>query len=134
MDTLTDREFEQAFRECLLPVTHFDHEAHLRLAWIHLKQYGLEIALENICTQLTAFVAHHGADDKYNTTLTVASIQMIHHFMGNSKAGHFPGFLTEFPQLKTNFKGLINSHYSMDIFNSEEAKARYLEPDILPFD
>ena len=42
--------------------------------------------------------------------------------------------MIEFPRLKNNFRELISSHYGFDIYNSEKAKMKYLEPDLLPFD
>ncbi len=130
---LSDEQFEMEFRDCNIPPTNFNHEAHLRLAWIHIKKYGVEIAIEHICDQLTAYVAHVGAKDKYNATLTIASIKMVDHFMRKTTSDNFQDFILEFPQLKSNFKGLIGSHYAMDIFNSEEAKKTYIEPDLSPF-
>jgi len=130
---LSDTQFETQFRDCTLPVSLFSHEAHLRLAWIHINKYGLINATKNICKQLTNYVIKTGALDKYNATVTVASVKMINHFMGKSKSDSFQNFILEFPELKLNFKGLISNHYSSDIFNLEKAKANYLEPDLLGF-
>ncbi|TMU55338.1 hypothetical protein [Flagellimonas algicola] len=131
---LSDNAFEIAFENCKVPPSQFNHEAHLRLAWIHIQKYALETAIGNVCTQLRTYVEHLGATDKYNTTLTVASIKMVNHFMGKSNSNNFPDFMIEFPQLKTRFKELIGAHYAVDIFNSEQAKKKYMEPDLLPFD
>lgn len=131
---LTDSEFEQQFNSCELDPTLFTHEGHLRLAFIHIGKYGQEQANKNFCGQLAAYVTHLGAIDKYNATLTVAAVKTVFHFMQKSKAYDFMGFITEFPQLKFEFKRLIQSHYDFDIFNSEKAKKTYLEPNLLPFD
>ncbi|WP_422349344.1 hypothetical protein [Flagellimonas sp.] len=131
---LSDNEFEIVFGNCEVPPSQFNHEAHLRLAWIHIKKYGLETAIGNVCAQLGTYVQHLGATDKYNVTLTVASVKMVSHFMGTSNSDNFPDFMLEFPQLKNGFKELLGAHYSMDIFNSKEAKKKYVEPDLLPFD
>lgn len=131
---LSDNEFEIAFRNCAVPPSQFNHEAHLRLAWIHIKNYGPDTAIENICNQLNTYVEYLGAEDKYNTTLTVASVKMVNHFMDKSKSDTFLCFMKEFPHLKTCFRELIGAHYSMDIFTSKKAKKGYLEPDLIPFD
>ncbi len=130
----TDADFVQQFISCELDPTVFSHEAHLRLAWINIDQHGIEKAIESIQTQLKKFVEFVGATDKYNKTLTIASMKAVYHFMLKSKADNFKDFIIEFPQLKNNFKGLISTHYSFDVFNLEEAKAEYLEPDLMPFD
>ncbi len=131
---LSDTQFEQQFKACKLDPTLFSHEAHLRLAYIHIGKYGHDQAIKNICGQLVAFVTHLGANDKYNTTLTVAAVKAVYHFMLKSKTTEFKRFIAEFPQLKYDFKGLMQSHYDFDIFNSQKAKKTLLEPNLLPFD
>ncbi len=130
---LTDLAFEKQFETCKLDVSMFSHEAHLRLAWIHITKYGLQQAEENIQKQLQNFVAHVGATDKYNKTVTIAAIKAVAHFMKKTTATNFEGFILEFPQLKNSFKTLINSHYSVDVFNSKRAKNMFITPDLAPF-
>lgn len=131
---LSDAEFEKQFISCELNPEIFSHEAHLRLAWINIKKYGVKKAEINIQDQLIEYVKSLGAESKYNTTLTLAAIKAVHHFMLKSKSDNFQGFIIEFPRLKYNFKELMSCHYGFDIYNSESAKLRFLEPDLLPFD
>ncbi|MEL6824148.1 MAG: hypothetical protein AAFP70_20510 [Calditrichota bacterium] len=131
---LSDAEFIQQFSDLTLNPSLFTHEAHLRLAWIHLKLFGEEAAITTICEEIRCFATHHGAPDKYNETVTVAAIKAVYHFRQKSKSDTFAEFITEFPRLKNNFKELMAFHYKMDIYNSPEARKRYLEPDLLPFD
>jgi hypothetical protein len=130
---LSDGLFEEQFQHCKLNPALFNHEAHLRLAWIHVTKYGADKAIENITSQLCSFVVSLGAIDKYNKTLTVAAIKAVNHFIGKSHTDNFAGFIQEFPRLKFNFRELMESHYQVDIFTSEIAKQKYLEPDLLPF-
>lgn len=130
---LSDTEFETQFINCNLHPSIFNHEAHLRLAWINIKQYGMEQAEKNIQEQLQNFVASVGAKDKYHTTLTVAAIRMVGHFVEKSNVTDFKDFIIEFPQLKNNFKGMIEQHYSFDIFSSQKAKVEFMKPDIVAF-
>ncbi|WP_298903525.1 hypothetical protein [uncultured Psychroserpens sp.] len=130
----SDEEFNRQFETCKLDPGLFSHEAHLRLAWIHINNLGLIKAEETIQNQLQNFVAHVGAKDKYHTTVTVVAIKAVYHFMKRSKTRDFKSFIAETPQLKTNFKGLIGRHYSYDIFKSDKAKTEFLEPDLHPFD
>lgn len=130
---LSDHEFEEQFRECILSPSDFTHKAHLRLAWIHIEKYGLDQAKENITTQLLAFVKHAGAIEKYHKTLTIVAVEGVNHFQKKSSSDNFSDFIVEFPQLMTDFKALMSSHYSFDIFGSAKAKSEYLEPDLIPF-
>ena len=111
----------------------FTHEAHLRLAWIFITNYGSEIALEKYSSQLQKFANKHNADGKYNATVTFASIQIMKHFIEKSDAYDFQDFINEFQQLKTNFKDVLKTHYSGDIFTSLEAKKYILQPDLVSF-
>ena len=130
----TDLQFETSFKNCTFNPEIFSHEAHLRLAWIHITKYGQEAAISNVCAQLINFVEFAGAKGKYNQTLTIAAIKAVNHFVNKANFGNFQGFITEFPMLKYHFKELMNSHYTIDIFNHEKAKKKFIEPDLLPFD
>jgi hypothetical protein len=130
---LSDELFESRFKNCQLDPAIFNHEAHLRLAWIHIRKYGMDTAIGNICDQLYAFVDFLGAREKYNKTLTIAAIRAVNHFMERSDADNFYDFIRQFPRLKNNFKELMAFHYQRDIYNSEMARKEYLEPDLLPF-
>ena len=72
--------------------------------------------------------------DKYNETVTIAGIKAVNHFWQKSAARDFAGFIRENDRLKHNFKDLLSQHYATDIFNCEEAKKQYLEPELIPFD
>ena len=130
---LTDAEFIAQFRKATLDPAIFNHEAHLRLAWIHVRQHGVEKAVEVVTGQLKNFVGILGFKDKYHHTVTVAAVRAVNHFMTDSTTENFEEFIKEQPRLKTNFKDLLNQHYSSDIFTSKEARNKYLEPDLLPF-
>lgn len=130
---LTDDQFEEQFATGSLDPTLFSHEAHLRLAWIHLSKYGEATAIENIREQLQNFVHRVGATGKYNDTLTVAAIKAVHHFMQKAPLPGFHAFIAAYPRLKTNFKDIIQQHYGFDIYNSAAARAAYVEPDLLAF-
>jgi hypothetical protein len=92
-----------------------------------------KVAVKKIQTQIKTYVAYHGAEDKYHTTLTIAACKAVQHFMGKSSSNSFSEFISEFPRLKHNFKDLLAAHYSLDIINSTLARSEYLVPDLLPF-
>ena len=119
---------------CSLNPKVFTHEAYLRLAWLNIKNHGIVKAVELTQTQLKTYVENLGATDKYNTTLTIAATRAVYHFMLKSEAETFEEFMKQSSRLKTEFKELMESHYSIDILNSEMAKKEYLEPDLYKFD
>lgn len=91
----------------MFPKELFSHEAHLRLAWIHISKYGEEQAADNICLQLLQYVKHIGTEEKYNEDLTIAAVKVIHHFIKVSESNSFKDFIEQNPVLKTNFKDAI---------------------------
>ena len=131
---LNDEVFASQFEQLTLPPEWFTHEAHLRLAWIHLKRDGAAKACQNIPQQIKSFAQHWGAPGKFNLTVTIAAIKAVQHFMQKSHSDQFQDFIAEFPRLKYNLKDLLGFHYSFDIFGTQTAKTRFLAPDLLPFD
>lgn len=107
---LSDDDFETQFREARLSPSLFSHEAHLRLAWLHLKKYGEPRAITNITDQLKHYVAHWGAKDKYNEPLTVAAIKCVHALQQEKSHSGFLQFIRTNDQLKKDFKGTINPY------------------------
>lgn len=130
---LSDAQFENQLHDCSLAPTFFSHEAHIRIAWIHISKYGVKKAAENITSDLKRYVNSLGAADKYNETLTIVAVEIVNHFMQKAEAESFEELIEEYPVLVSDFKGLIDSHYSFDIFNNSEAKSVYLKPDLLSF-
>ena len=131
---LSDLEFETQFEDSSLSPSLFSHEAHLRLAWIHIKHYGVDQAIENICNQIKRFDQTHGDGTKFHVSITVVAVKVVDHFMKKSVSDNFQDFILEFPRLKYNFKDLVDAHYSFDLFRSKSAKTKFVEPDLLPFD
>lgn len=132
-EQFSDEEFCKQLSNYTLNPKLFSHEAHLRLGWLNIKKHGLQKAEERIQEQFKNYVTHVGAQDKYNLTVTIVAMKAIHHFMKQSETTKFKNFIAENMQLKTDFKELIGTHYSADIFNLEKAKIKFLEPDLLPF-
>lgn len=131
---LSNIEFENQFKNATLDPKLFNHEAHLRLAWIYIKNDGIDKAVEQVCNQTLNYTNYLGATDKYNETVTIAAVRAVYHFILKFETNNFKDFINEFPHLKFNFKELLAQHYQVDIFNSEVAKSSFLAPDLLPFD
>lgn len=130
---LTDTEFEEKFANEDFEVSMFTHEAHLRLAWIHIDRYGLVIAEQNVSDQLKTYTKHVGVPNKFHMTLTIAAVKAVSHCYSQYKGRDFKDFIERWPALKEDFKPMMESHYSFDIFKSHEARSNYISPDLRPF-
>lgn len=131
---ISDELFLEQLEDCNLPPGYFNHEGHLRLAWLLINHSGIETAIPVACRLIKQYAASLEAKDKYNTTLTVAAAKAVYHFMQKSPSTDFNSFIKANPRLLTGFKELMSAHYSFDIYESPAAKAAYAVPDLLPFD
>lgn len=129
----SDDEFEKVFESFKLKPSLFSHEAHLRLAYIHIEKYGSDQAAGNMCKQIKGYAESLGVTDKFNKTVTIASVKTMNHFMQKSNSDNFKEFIKEFPRLLTNFKDILGQHYGFNVFSDKRAKKEYVEPDLLPF-
>ena len=131
---LSDTDFLNRIKNATLDPQYFNHEAHLRMAYLLIEGFGIDNAIEMTCAQIELYATSLGAKDKFNRTVTIAAVKAVYHFLLKSKSDGFKNFIDEFPRLKFNFKDLLAQHYNIDIFNSEIAKSSFLEPNLLPFD
>ena len=128
-----DEEYEKVFESYRLKPAQFTHEAHLRLAYIHINKYGRAQAEANMCKQIKGYAESLGVYDKFNKTVTIASVKVMDHFMQKAQSATFTGLMKEFPTLLTDFRSLLSKHYGFNVFSDKRAKAEYIEPDLLPF-
>ncbi|MFY0598958.1 MAG: hypothetical protein JXR03_04765 [Cyclobacteriaceae bacterium] len=129
----SDEEFEHQFESFKLKPRLFSHEAHLRLAYIHIKKYGVNRAEQNMCQQIKGYAESLGVFDKFNKTVTIASVKVMNHFMQKSEPDSFTDLTHEFPNLLDDFKGILRQHYGFNVFADKQAKKEFIEPDLLSF-
>ncbi|MEO5979800.1 MAG: hypothetical protein ABIS36_25265 [Chryseolinea sp.] len=130
---LTDADFEKQLEKCILDPSIFTHEAHLRMAYIKIRAFGVSEAVAIVSSEIENYVKFRGAQDKFNKTLTIAAVNTVNHFMNKAKSLTFTDLMIEFPRLKYNFRELISTHYGFDIFNSTQAKKEFIQPDLMPY-
>lgn len=131
--SLDDEQFEQQFVDCTFPSAYFNHEAHIRLAWIHLDKYGLDKAIENINKQIRNYAVSLGEADKYHKTLTIAAVHIVYRYFIKSNTSSFEQFICLYPELNSRFKEIILEHYSDSLLTNQLAKDHFISPDILAF-
>ncbi|NQZ79174.1 MAG: hypothetical protein HRT61_24100 [Ekhidna sp.] len=129
----TDDELEQKFETYRLKPGMFSHEAHLRLAYIHIVKYGAKQAEINMVNQIKGYAEFLGVFDKFNKTVTIASVKTMHHFISKSNGNSFKELTSSYPELLNDFKGILKKHYSFNVFADKQAKLEFIQPDLLPF-
>lgn len=125
-----DREFRRSFEQCTFPLAAFDHRAHVRLAYVYLVEHDTEASHHLLGDALRRFLAHNNVPaTKYHETLTRAWIMAVRHFMESAQSSaSAEEFIAHHPILLD--AKIMLSHYSAEVLFSEEARGRFVQPDI----
>ena len=121
-----DREFVEAFEACTLPPECFPHRAHVRLAYLYLREGPLLATLTRYSEGIKRYAGSLGASAKYHETITWAYLFLIHERMQRADYASFEDFATANEDL---FGPILNHYYSRETLGSELARTTFLLPD-----
>jgi hypothetical protein len=128
---MEDSEFLDLFHEGTLPGEEFRHRGHLRLAWLVLGHHAPDEAASIVAQNIQSFAAAQGAASRYHDTLTRFWVRLVSHAMQDAPdAGSIDELLARFPMLLD--KSLPYRHWREKTFNSDKARAGWVEPDLVP--
>lgn len=122
---MDDREFVAALESCALPSDAFDHRAHVRLAWLYLREQPLLEALPRFIESLKRYAGSLGASGKYHETITYAFIFLIHERMAEHPASTFDEFAAVNPDL---FGAILERYYLPETLASSLARSVFVLP------
>ena len=126
---MTDDELLRRFEEVRLPAGSFDHEAHVRTAFLCLKKYGFIDGLGRYRTGLKQFAIRAGVPDKYHETVTCALLVLIQErIMQAADDQDWPTFVAENPDLLIWKGGPLVDDYDEEILSSDAARRTFLLP------
>ncbi len=84
-----------------------------------------------VAREIRQFAVANGASGRYHETLTRFWVRLVGHAMENATdAGNIDELLARFPFLVD--KSLPYRHRRGETFNSDQARAGWVEPDLLP--
>ena len=129
----SDTEIEnvvRAFEACETGKDDFKHRDHLAVAVCYLQTLGKEAALERMRSALMRFLDHHGVDRKqYNETITVFWIELVAEKLNEIGAG--VSLVEKCNRVVEGMsKDRVLEYYSAERLWSDEARARFLAPDL----
>src|SRR5713101_9790255 len=128
---MDDRDFRSLFHDGNLPGEEFRHRGHLRLAWLVLSRHSRIEAESIIAREIQLFAVANGASSRHHDTLTRFWVRLVGHAMENAtEAGSIDDLLARFPFLLD--KSLPYHHGRAETFNSDRARACWVEPDLAP--
>jgi len=127
-----DRNVRQEFEACSFPPAEFNHRTHIRLAYVYLSEHDINAAHQMMRGALLSFLKYHAVDvSKYHETITLAWIMAVRHFMENTpKAESFDTFIEKNPEMLDS--KIMMTHYSAEVLFSDEARAKFVEPNLDP--
>ncbi len=135
---MEDRQLIQQFEDCTLPQADWTHEAHLKVAYMYLRDHPVDVALLKMRKGIQALNAANdvpdGPTEGYNETTTHAFMQLVRATM-DAYGETFPTpdaktFCQTHPQLLT--KHILRLFYSPQRRSHPDAKTRFIEPDLTP--
>jgi hypothetical protein len=107
---VTDRAFLQAFEGGDISPAEFHHADHVRLALAYLMDSAtVSEATDRMAASIRVFARVAGHEEKYHHTLTVAWVRLVARLLD---------------------KRLPLAYYSPDRLFSNEARERWIEPDV----
>ncbi len=127
-----DRDFQAQFESRKSPPAEFNHRAHLRLPYAYLAEHDTETAHRLMREALQHLLEHNSVDiSKCHETMTRAWIMAVRHFLeGISNSESSDSFIEQNPTML--YAKIMMTHYSPEVLLSDEACARFVEPDLGP--
>jgi hypothetical protein len=108
----------------------FGHREHLELAWNYLRLHSIDEAGDAMVAAIRHVARLHGAEGKYNETMTRAWLHFVAVHIQRWVADSFETFLERNPDLLDS--QLVQHFYSHELIFSESARAAWTAPDLRP--
>lgn len=110
----------------------FDHEAHVYVGWLYVREYELTEAIARFDAGLKRLVSKLGAKGKYHTTLTWFFLLLIAERTEADEPWQV--FRHRNADLVTGSKRLLSRYYSHGHLFSQTARERFVLPDKIASD
>jgi hypothetical protein len=133
-----DRELLAHFESLTLPLAQWTHRAHVKVAFLYLREHGFEEALRRLRSGIQSYNAANNVPDTptsgYNETTTHAFLHLIHATMrAYGELVPTPdaeSFCDAHPQLQ--HRHVLRLFYSTQRRMHPAAKTRFVGPDLAP--
>lgn len=124
--------FVARFRDGTLGTDHFHHRDHVRMAWLYVREHGLEAAVTTFTADLRAFAIAKGVPRLYHATITVAYLTLIAERLHVTPDADWDAFAAAHADLLRWKPSIIDDYYSAARLWSDQARAQFLLPDRVP--
>lgn len=117
----------QAFEAADIDADAFDHEGHVYIAWLYLKEYDLAHAIARFDAALMRLTDKLGATGKYHATITWLYMLLISERCRDDE--DWAIFRTRNADLFDDSATMLGHYYSADRLFSDRARQQFLLPD-----
>lgn len=125
---MTDEVFPERFHRQAISYEEWTHEAHVRLAFLTLKAHPPKEALLKVREGIQRLNAIIGVTGRgYHETITQAFLRLVGARLEQGETWEV--FKEKHPDLMTSW--ILARYYSLKRLDLPEAKAYFLEPDLL---
>jgi len=124
----SDNGFLRALETGAIPNHAFHHRDHLRAAWLYVRQRGATDAERAMLDTIRRFASLHGHASKFHFTLTAVWVKLVAAHATHHVEATFDELLKLDGRLLD--KDLPLRFYSAGVLFSENARARWVEPDV----
>jgi hypothetical protein len=128
----------RGFEDCTLPRENWTHAAHLTVALWHLLQFDWPEAVARVRRGIKRYNAAHGIHTTptggYHETLTIFWLRRVRLFLedGRNEARSLVSLANDL--IATADKNLPLAFYTRERLFSTEARADWVEPDLMSLD
>jgi hypothetical protein len=129
--------FAARFEACRIPKSEWTHLAHLAIGMWHVQRYGADDALTRLRHGISRLNDSHGTlnteTSGYHETITRAYVRLLAQFLDASpSAMPLAERVSRLIASPLAEKEALLKFYSRELLMSPEARASWVEPDIMP--
>jgi len=106
----------------------FDHEAHVYMGWLYVREFELADAILRFDAALKRLTTRLGVPGKYHATITWLFLLLISERLDNDES--WQSFRSRNKELIRNSKTTLTRYYSDALLFSDRARERFVLPDI----
>jgi len=131
--SLADATFMAAFERQTLPFDDWTHEAHLRMAWGYLSRHPAHEAEQLIRQGIQRYniVNKTRVSRGFHESVTACFVRLVAAAVrAGPPAENFDEFRRRHPHLLQS--AVVYNHYSPELLATEDARTRFVEPDLCP--
>ncbi|CAN3978001.1 hypothetical protein [Kitasatospora purpeofusca] len=131
---MTDRpadDFDALMTEVTATAGKFGHREHVHLTWLAVRRFGTPAAVGLVSDGIRRTARYAGAPQKYHATVSRAWVELVGHHAAEHGEDDFTAFADHHPALLD--KRLLTRFYRPATLADPQAKAGWVEPDLVPF-